>query len=181
MDIRPLLERIRNGDRQAFAQVVAYYQGPLFGFLGRLALGSAHAEEIAQETFLRAWSRLDEFDPRRAAFSTWLFTIARNLALHELERAARRHETAVPDEMAEHACGRPTPPAAWADKQHKLRLQAALHQLSLPERSALALAYIEELDLAAVARIEACSVAAIKTRLHRAKARLKQLLEESDG
>ncbi|MBJ7311691.1 RNA polymerase sigma factor [Rugamonas sp. CCM 8940] len=181
MDIRALLERINNGDRQAFAQVVAHYQRPLFGFLGRMALSSAHAEEIAQETFLRAWRKLADFDPSLAAFSTWLFTIARNLALHELERAAHRRENAVLDDVAEPACERPQPEAQLAGKQQRQRLQAALHRLSLQERSALALAYIEEMDLAVVARIEACSVGALKTRLHRAKEKLKQLLEENDG
>jgi RNA polymerase sigma-70 factor (ECF subfamily) len=143
---------------------VAHYQRPLFGFLGRMALSSAHAEEIAQETFIRAWSKLGDFDTDLAAFSTWLFTIARNLALHELERAAHRHETAVLEDMAEHACSRLQPEAELDGKQQRQRLQHALHQLSLPERSALALAYIEELDLAAVARIEACSVGALKTQ-----------------
>ena len=181
MDIRALLDRINSGDRQAFAQVVAHYQRPLFGFLGRMALGAGHAEEIAQETFLRAWSKLADFDPDRAAFSTWLFTIARNLALHELERAAHRRESAVLEDTAEPACERPQPEAELARKQQRQRLQNALHQLPLPDRSALALAYIDEMDLAAVARIEACSVGAIKTRLHRAKAKLKQLLEENDG
>lgn len=92
VDIKPLIERIRNGDRQAFGQVVIFYRGPLFGFLGRLGLNQSHAEEIAQETFLQAWKRLGSYDPHLAAFSTWLFTIARNLALNELSRAANRYE-----------------------------------------------------------------------------------------
>jgi RNA polymerase sigma-70 factor, ECF subfamily len=181
VDIPALLQRIHNGDRQAFAQVVAHYQRPLFGFLGRMVCNAAQAEEIAQETFLRAWTRLGDFDAGQGAFSTWLFTIARNLALHELERAAHRHESTVLDDVAEPACDGMQPDAALAHKQQRQRLQAALHRLALPDRSALALAYIDELDLAAVARIEGCSTGAIKTRLHRAKARLRELLEDDHG
>ena len=181
MDIKPLLKRIAAGDRQAYAQIVEHYQRPLFGFLGRMALGQAHAEDVAQEAFLRAWNNLADYKPEVAEFSTWLFTIARNLALHELERAANRHEMQMPELLPEVACAALQPPDELARLQQQGRLQVALHKLSLPDRSALALAYIHELDLDAVARIEGCTTGAIKTRLHRAKERLRQLLEEHDG
>ncbi|MDC8758371.1 RNA polymerase sigma factor [Janthinobacterium fluminis] len=182
MDITDLLKRISAGDRQAFAGIVAHYQRPLFGFLGRMALGQGQAEEVAQETFLRAWQKLGEYRPERAGFSTWLFTIARNLALHELERAARRNELGGAGDLPEPACERPQPPEALALARQQRRLQGALRRLPLADRGALALAYNHELELAEVARIEGCSVAAIKTRLHRAKEKLRQLLlEDSDG
>lgn len=181
MDITPLLQRIGAGDRQAFAGIVTHYQRPLFGFLGRMALGQGHAEEIAQETFLRAWNNLADYRPERAEFSTWLFTIARNLALHELERATRRHELGSGAELPDAPCERPQPPEALALAQRQRRLHLALRQLPLADRSALALAYNQELDLAAIARIEGCSVAAIKTRLHRAKEKLRHLLEDCHG
>jgi RNA polymerase sigma-70 factor (ECF subfamily) len=59
VDIEPVLKRIAAGDRQAFADVVRHYQPPLFGFLGRMGLDQSHAEELAQEAFLRAWMNLD--------------------------------------------------------------------------------------------------------------------------
>ncbi|MET3133655.1 RNA polymerase sigma-70 factor (ECF subfamily) [Oxalobacteraceae bacterium GrIS 1.11] len=181
MDIPALLQRINDGDRQAFAAIVTHYQRPLFGFLGRMALGQGLAQEIAQETFLRAWTNLADYRPERGEFSTWLFTIARNLALHELERAAHRRELRGADELAEPVCTNLQPPEQWARKQRQQRLHDALRQLPLPDRSALALAYEHELDLAAIARIEGCSHGAIKTRLHRAKEKLRQLLGENDG
>ncbi len=181
MDITPLLQRISAGDRQAFAGVVAHYQRPLFGFLGRMALDQGLAEEIAQETFLRAWKNLADYRPERAQFSTWLFTIARNLALHELERAARGHEQPASEALPEPVCERPQPPEMLARAQQRRRLHLALRQLPLADRSALALAYNHELELAEIARIEGCSTGAIKTRLHRAKEKLRQiLLEESN-
>lgn len=181
MDIKPLLKKIKVGDTHAFADVVRHYQGPLFGFLGRMALNQAHAEEVAQETFFRAWKNLDEYKPEIAEFSTWLFTIARNLALNELSRAAYQRESAIAEDLPEVACERLQPPDELARIQQKKRLQAALWKLPLPDRSALALAYIQDLEMTAIARIEGCTVAAIKTRLHRAKEKLRQLLEEHDG
>ncbi|HEY8102211.1 MAG TPA: sigma-70 family RNA polymerase sigma factor [Burkholderiaceae bacterium] len=181
MDIKPLLQKIAAGDKQAYANVVKHYQRPLFGFLGRMALSQSLAEEIAQETFFRAWKNFGEYKPEVAEFSTWLFTIARNLALNELSRSAYQHEVKTDEALPETACDRPQPSEELARKQQKQKLQDALWKLSLQDRSALALAYIHDLEMTAIARIEGCTTSAVKTRLHRAKEKLRQLLEEDDG
>ncbi len=180
MDIKAILKRIENGDRSAFALVVQRFQHPLFGYLGRMGLTQGLAEEIAQETFLRAWKRLNDYDPLRAEFSTWLFTIARNLALHELERASSKREVASDETLPDFVCEGKQPSDALNQSQQRQRLINALHTLPVADRSALALAYFQELDLASVARIEGCTISAVKVRLHRARQRLRQLLEEHD-
>lgn len=180
MDINAILKRIENGDRSAFALVVQQFQQPLFGYLGRMGLSQGLAEDIAQETFLRAWKRLNDYDPMRAEFSTWLFTIARNLALHELERASNKREVASDESLPDFVCDSMQPADALNQNQQRQHLLAALYALPVTDRSALALAYFQELDLAAIARIEGCSTGAIKVRLHRAKQRLRQLLEKHD-
>jgi DNA-directed RNA polymerase specialized sigma24 family protein len=88
VDIANLLNRIAAGDRDASAEVVGTFQRPLFEFLGRLGIPKAVAVEIAQETFLRAWRNLGQYQTDRAEFSTWLFSIAGNLALSEMTRAS---------------------------------------------------------------------------------------------
>lgn len=180
VDITQLIKRITDGDTQAFKQVVNGYQKPLFGFLGRMGLNQAHAEEIAQETFIRAWKGLASYDQAQAAFSTWLFTIARNLAINELSRVAKIHEVAMGDDLPEVICKNPQPFAILAHAQQKQRLQTALRQLPLTDRSVLALAYIDNLTMTEIGRIEGCSTGAIKTRLHRAKLKLRDLLEIYD-
>ena len=196
------MQRVARGEQRAFADLVAMYQRPLFGFLGRMGMGQAQAEDIAQETFLRAWTHLPSFDPAQAQFGTWLFTIARNLACNALQSAAHQREvkgdfkgkgqgngdgngngngngegrnTEVPDV----ACQQPGPSQLMERAQQQARLQAALRQLPMADRSALALVYVHELALADVARIEGDSLAAIKTRLHRAKQRLRELLKSN--
>jgi RNA polymerase sigma-70 factor (ECF subfamily) len=181
VNIQTIIDSIRAGDRGAFAALVRRYQGPLFGFLGRMGLSQGQAEELAQESFLRAWSHLGDYDARRAEFSTWLFTLARNLALNELDRAAQRHEFAAGDELPDAECPRPQPLVEMLEAERSRQLQAALRQLPPRDRSTIALAYLEELDLAAVAAIEGCSTGAVKTRLHRARGRLRQLLEADHG
>jgi RNA polymerase sigma-70 factor, ECF subfamily len=180
VDIKAILKRIEKGDRSAFALVVRQFQQPLFGYLGRMGLTQSLAEEIAQETFLRAWMRLSDYDPLRAEFSTWLFTIARNLALNELERASSKREVIFDEALPDGVCEATQPWDALDQSQQRQRLMNALHALPVTDRSALALAYYQELDLAAIARIESCSTSAIKVRLHRAKQRLRQLLEKHD-
>jgi len=170
-----LLQRIAAGDTQAFAKLVEMHQGPLFGFLGRMGCPQAQAEDLAQETFLRAWTQLHRYQPDRAQFNTWLFTIARNLACNALQSAAHRHETSG-EALPEITCLQPGPEHTLDQLQQNARLQAALRQLPLADRSALALVYVQDLPLADVARIEGDSLAAIKTRLHRAKQRLRALL-----
>ena len=177
VDIKAIIDRIRAGDRAAFAELLKRYERPLFGFLGRMGLAQAHAEEIAQETFLRAWRNLGDYDAQRAAFSTWLFTLARNLALNELASAAQRYEVAMGDATPDVACQRPQPLTLLVEREQKLLLQAAVRKLPLADRSALALAYVDDLGLAAIARIDGSTTGAIKTRLHRAKRKLRELLE----
>jgi RNA polymerase sigma-70 factor (ECF subfamily) len=175
MNIDEVLERIHAGDRQAFAAIVTRFQGPLFGYLGRMGCDAAQAEELALEAFLRAWTGLCTFDARRGAFSTWLFTIARNLALNELACAAGRRggAEAPPDERV---CEAPLPQERIAIEQRRARLRAALMRLPAADRSVLALAYVEELAVADIARIERCSAGAVKVRLHRARKRLATIV-----
>lgn len=178
LSVQAILQRIANGEQRAFAELVAMYQRPLFGFLGRMGMGQAQAEDIAQETFLRAWTHLPSFDSAQAQFGTWLFTIARNLAYNALQSAAHQREVSVTEmELLDAACLEPGPFQVMDRAQQQARLHAALRQLPMADRSVLALVYVQELALADVARIEGDSLAAIKTRLHRAKQRLRELLQ----
>jgi RNA polymerase sigma-70 factor (ECF subfamily) len=177
MNIDEVLERIQAGDRQAFAAIVTRFQGPLFGYLGRMGCGAAEAEELAQDTFLRAWSELPTFDARRGAFSTWLFTIARNLAINELGRARGGRAAAEPSTV-ERVCEAPQPQERIALDQRRAQLRAALMALPVVDRNVLALAYIEELAIADIARIEGCSAGSVKVRLHRARKKLSTILGE---
>lgn len=177
MDIVSILQQITNGNRQAFALIVQHYQHSLFAYLGRMGFSQAQAQEIAQEAFLRAWQHLAEFDSKRAQFSTWLFTIAYRLALNELDRAATRYELVQTDEL-DAIDPQALPLEQLEQAEQKQRLQQALRRLALAERSVLALAYIQGFDLTTIAQIEGCNVSAIKVRLHRARAQLRELLGE---
>lgn len=170
--------RTAAGDHAAFARLVKARQGTLFGFLGRMGLDAQTCEDIAQETFLRVWRHAASFDPKRGSANTWILTIARNQALNHLARRTRSLETNDDEAAAMVACATPRPDAVLEDKQSCARLHSALARLAPPERTLLAASYVEDLDLAAIAAIEGCSRVAAKVRLHRARAKLKKILEE---
>jgi RNA polymerase sigma-70 factor (ECF subfamily) len=174
--------RAAAGDRAAYAALVRQFQRPLFAFLGRMGLRQAEAEELAQDTFVRAWQHLPRYDAAQGAFSTWLFTIARRLALNALDRAdhQRLHTGHAAADDDGTACDAPGPAQALQSRQERAALLTALRRLSPDDRSVLALAYVHELTLADVARIEGCSPAAAKARLHRARERLRQALAPTD-
>lgn len=169
-------------DSQAdFAVLVKRFQGPLFGFLGRMGFGQAQSEDLAQETFLRAWQALAQYDAQRGEFSTWLFTIARNLAINERCRASNHHEVwegSMPIDMHSQELG---PSEVLACAQQREQLRSALAQLAAGDRCVLALAYVSGLELASIARIEGCTTGAVKTRLHRARTRLAEILENPNA
>lgn len=98
------------------------------------------------------------------------------MAYNALQSAPQRREIHEA-EIAEPACEQPGPAQALERVQQQARLQSALRQLCMADRSALALVCVHELGLADVARIEGDSLAAIKTRLHRAKKRLREILQ----
>lgn len=175
------IDRTAAGDHVAFGRIVEAHQGRIFGYLGRMGLDSATAEDIAQETFLRLWRNARQFDAKRSSPATWILTIARNLALTHLARPARRVEIMDGAEPPDAICDRQQPDEALHAKQQRARLHAALERLAPADRSMLAASYVDDLDLAEIARIEGCSTGAAKVRLHRARARLREILEEDDG
>jgi RNA polymerase sigma-70 factor, ECF subfamily len=177
--IESLVASARQGNSASFGEIVQRYQGPLFWFLGRMGLTQAQAEDIAQEAFLRAWRNLATFDASRAQFSTWLFAIARNLSLNELMGAKHKIETHHDENSVEPESNDPSQADILIAQQEREALQIAIRQLTHDDRSVIALAYVNELDLAAIARIEHCSLAAVKTRLHRAKLKLRDLLKDA--
>jgi RNA polymerase sigma-70 factor (ECF subfamily) len=166
------------GDHLAFGRIVVAHQDRVFAYLGRMGLDGAMAEDVAQETFLRVWRHAGKYDSRLGSLATWILTIARNMALTRLSASGgRRIETPVSAEALEIASDAPLPDEQLVALQRQHRLQAALTCLSAADRSLLSSSYIDGLDLAAIATIAGCSVGAAKVRLHRARRRLREILE----
>ena len=168
---RELVRRVLAGQTDDFRALVDRHQQPIFRFASGLLGNREEAQDVAQETFLAAFANLSGYDSSRAAFSTWLFTIARNRCLNLLKQR-RPIALAEPDSI-----GDVTPADPIVSQELSLQLDRALAALPVEQRSAFVLAEIEELPYAEIARIEQTSLGTVKSRIHRAKQRLQSLLK----
>ncbi len=161
-----LARAARAGDRAAFAELVRAHSGRLHRFFCGMGLSAHDADDLVQETFLRAYRRLDRYDPHYA-FTTWLFTIGRRRALNHL-RDRRRSATVMEREPEDRRGAndlRDTAAALW-QRAHAL-LPTAQYQ-------ALWLRYGEECELAEIAVVLGVSHGNAKVLLHRARRKLAQ-------
>jgi RNA polymerase sigma-70 factor (ECF subfamily) len=173
-----LIRQVLGGHRDAFRLLVVRYQRPLFRFLGGFGLEQAAAEELAQEAFLRAYRGLSGYDADKASFSSWLFTIAKHLAMNEAASSRRRAPHVAASELELHSPA--VAPEALHTEERRSRVHAALHGLPDGLRSTMVLAYLRELSLDEVAQIEGCSVGAIKSRIFRGKQLLRAALKNEE-
>jgi len=182
-----LVKRFRQGDMESFSLLVAKYQDRIYNMLLRMCGRAADAEELAQEAFLRAMERIGQFHGR-SKFYTWLFRIAANLAISHRRRGGRIkfHSLSGPEDGDSSAADALTSPTASrrrmgpaesvvAVETHE-RVMAALGELDDEFRLVIVLRDIEEMDYVQVADVMNVPVGTVKSRLHRARAMLRDRL-----
>jgi RNA polymerase sigma-70 factor (ECF subfamily) len=170
-----IVRRVLDGDIQAFGWIVGRYQGPVFRLVRGLLIDATEAEDVAQDVFLTAYARLADFDPHRASLATWLFVIARRKCLNVLKRR-RAAPVADPPEPIDRR--RPEDPL---DREEWFaRFDAALAALPDNQRVAFVLAEIEETPYDQIARIEGVPLGTVKSRIARAKEKLRELLAPAE-
>jgi RNA polymerase sigma-70 factor (ECF subfamily) len=113
------------GDHAAFDRIVVAHQDRIFAYLGRMGLDRAMAEDVAQETFLRVWRHAGKYNARLGSLATWMFAIARNLAVTRLSQPTSRAEATLGVETLEIASDAPLPDEQLVERQRRHRLQAA--------------------------------------------------------
>ena len=180
-----LMLRVKRGDRAAFAELVERYKQPLFNFVFRTLRDETETEDVAQNTFLQVWKSRARYE-RTAKFSTWLFTIARNLCLNEIRRRSRHPAESLEETHAEHD---DQPSRQYEDKKIFLPTETALHGelaqkieealAELPEnqRTAILLCRQDELSYEEIAEVLDCSLSATKSLIHRGREMLKEKLK----
>jgi RNA polymerase sigma-70 factor (ECF subfamily) len=176
-----LVARAQAGDRPAFEELVRIHADHLYAVVLRLCAGPHEAEEVTQEAFLRAWRAIGHFDGRSQLF-TWLYRIGVN----EARRRAQSSERAPRTVSLEEAPSEPPDLSAAPEPlvEHgatRAMLTRALRRLPLDYRAPLVLRDIEGLSTAQAAEILCISEAALKSRLHRARAMLREGLADGRG
>ena len=175
-----LLAGMAAGDAHAAATFVRRYQARVFGLALTIVGVRATAEDVAQEAFAKAWRFAPGYDPRRGAVSTWLLTIARNVAIDVL-RTTRDQPydpaTLVDLVSARRPAGEP-PGDAVADRD---RLRTALRAVPAEQAQAVLLAAYYGLTAREIAEREGLPLGTVKTRIRLGLSRLRELMEVRDG
>ena len=180
-----LMLRVKRGDRAAFAELVGKYQQPLFNFICRTLRDEAESEDLAQNVFLQVYKSRHRYQ-HTAKFSTWLFTIARNLCLNEIRRRSRHPAESIEGNHAEHE---DQPQRQYEDTKIHLpvdnvlhlelakKIEAAIAELPEAQRTGLLLCRQDELSYEEIAAILDCSLSATKSLIHRGRETLKEKLK----
>lgn len=179
-----LVDRVRAGDKQAFDMLVAKYQRRLMRLLSRIMHDPSEAEDVVQETFIKAYRALRHFRGD-SAFYTWLYRIGINTAKNFLATQGRR--TPLHAEIdADHAEGFSdgdnlrdinTPESMLASKQIAHTVNAAMDALPLDLRTAIALREIEGLSYEEISDIMACPIGTVRSRIFRAREVIAEKLQ----
>ena len=171
------VRRARRGDQNAFAALVRQVQRPVYGLCLRLLRTEGEAQEVAQETFLRAYQNLERYDLTRP-FDLWVLAIARNLCLDLLRRRSRVQT----EDVEEHAHVLPSGDANAEDKaiaqQERKSLEEAMSLLSTEDREVLALYYVQKRTTKEIAEVIGVAPGTIMARLFRAREKLRNRMTQ---
>ncbi len=180
------VERARSGDSDAFRLLVEQHSRAIFRLAFRMTGNEEDAEDVVQETFLRAYRQLDKYEAR-SSFSTWLYRIASNYSL-DLIRSRKRHEEkrergSVEDRdiLQSIAVDSPGPDRLLYGSQVKDRVNAALNELSAQERTAFVLRHFEGQSIQEIGEALGTGTNATKHSIFRAVQKLRKSLEPMVG
>lgn len=182
-----LMLRYRDGDVRAFELLVTRHRKPLFNFILRFVRDPAAAEDVTQETFLRLVKGADAYE-RQAKFTTWLYTIARNLCVDASRRGKHRKAASLDapigdDDGAASLLDFVADGGAAVDRQAQsrelgLRLQQAIEALPDEQREIFLLREVADLQFNEIANVIGCPENTVKSRMRYALEKLREALEE---
>lgn len=173
-----IIEKVLSGNVNAYGLIVKKYQQPIYNLMLRTVRSEDKAEDLAQETFIRAYEKLDFFRPGNKFFS-WLYAIGMNLARDSIRKNNKifyalddESDLALNDRIEQE---RQNPYDERIEMEH---LHHALKKLPLKEKEAIILRYREELSMKDIAVALEISVSGVKMRVHRGLKKLREFLSE---
>lgn len=183
-NIPELISKFKNGEREAFSEIIKAYQQALLNFVYRFTGDMARAEDYALEIFLKAYQELVNYQ-EEGKFTSWLFRLATNFCLNELKRYKRHYEVSLDESredetssLADTIVDRDQPAADQIIEKRELVKAVQYAILSLPEkqRIALILSQYDKLPYQEIAAILKASVSSVESLIFRAKQSLKKKL-----
>ncbi len=174
---RAWLEQAIEGDKAAFGKLIEAFQGPVYNLAYRMLNNSGEAEEAAQEAFVRAWTKLNMYDPKRK-FSTWLLSITSNYCIDQI-RKRRALLLSIDEPLPPHPAltsdKAKGPEAQMASSEQQDLVQGLLQELPEEYRTAVILRYWQEMSYEEIAETTGSTISAIKSRLFRARKQLAEI------
>ena len=181
-----LMLRVKTGDLGAFEELVETHQHRVVGTVAKMLGDETEAEDVAQQVFVRVWRSAARYEPT-AKFTTWLFTITRNLVFNELRRR-KRHGTTSIDESRENDDDSPrhqiadlgvkVPDVSMLDDEMMNAIHRAIEELPEAQRMAIVLRRYEETPYEEIAQVLDLTVPAVKSLLFRARTELREKLKQ---
>jgi len=171
-----IINDVLSGDIDAFKLLIQRYQKPVLSMTKNITNDYHTAQDIAQDTFFAAYKKLHTFDQNRSSFSTWLFTIAKNKSINAL-----RKKKPIPADNLPENIDSANPADNLSQKEFFNKLDTALQRLPVKLKTAFVLAEFQNLTHSEIAKIEGAKTNTIKTRVFRAKEKLRLALNKLDG
>ena len=167
---RAWIEQALGGDRAAFGQLVRAFERPVYNLTYRMLGNPAEAEDAAQETFLRAYSKLATYQAERK-FVNWLLSIASHYCIDRLRRKSRAPQLSLEEPLPPEwlTSDAPRPDEVVSKNQERERVRKVLDTLPSDYRAAVVLRYWYGLSYQEIAETTGSTESAIKSRLHRAR------------
>lgn len=179
-----LARKVQKGDRQAFEVLLSRYERQIFSFVFHFFRDRALSEDLTQETFLRAFRFIGSFRPREK-FSSWLYSIAKNLCIDEVRRRQKGTivdiEAVDPDVLVSDAPATNNPLIASVMSQQGEILRKAISRLPEKYRTSIILFYFNELSYEEISEIMGISLSNTKILLFRGKRMLLEFYREETG
>lgn len=167
-----LLARAQRGDMLAFESLVHMHQQRVYAHCYRMLNNSAEAEDLTSETFLRAYQHLSSLRAE-PSIVFWLLRVANNLGISMLRKRSARPEVEL-EELQEQASDIATPEEQTVELARREVVKKCLQQLAPQDRTAVLMFYLEERPLEEIAKVLGCGVAGAKSRVHRARHKLRE-------
>jgi RNA polymerase sigma-70 factor, ECF subfamily len=173
-----VIARVLRGERAAFAVLVDAYANPIFNLAFRMTGSRQDADDLAQETFLRTYRKLKQFDPEKKFF-TWIYTIALNTIRNHLKSSPERTaRSAGKDQSPADPVDQANPEELFLDREKAQLLEICLHKLPFELKETVVLRYYQDLSFDEIATITDASVSAVKMRAYRGLEKLRALMVE---
>jgi RNA polymerase sigma-70 factor (ECF subfamily) len=180
-----LMLRVKRGDDAAFEELVDKYKQPVMNLVYRILRDATEAEDLAQNVFLQVYKSAHRYEVT-ARFSTWLFTIARNLCLNEIRRRSR-HPADSLEQTHPESDEQPVrqfedqktalPTETLLNQELEQKIEQAVAELPEQQRTAILLCRRDDLSYEEIAKVLGCSLSATKSLIHRGRETLKQKLK----